>query len=107
MTTYYGVLRPVTAEDLEAHPKFADVPGLIPPDGHITFEAFRGVGTEHATYGVARRIRGIVLPRFPPSTSVIPHDLVTGAEFRPLVCCSGSDAGAWCGVSAFGVLFRF
>ncbi len=33
MTTYYGVLRPVTAEDLEAHPKFADVPGLIPPDG--------------------------------------------------------------------------
>ena len=106
MTTYYGVLRPVTAKDLEAHPKFADVPGLIPPDGHITFEAFRGVGTEHATYGVACRIRGIVLPRFPPSTSVIPHDLVTGASFG-LWCVVPVLMRGLCGVSAFGALFRF
>ena len=58
MTTYYEVLRPVTAEDISRHPKFADVLELIPPDGHVTFEAFRSVGADHATYGVARAPSG-------------------------------------------------
>ena len=60
------MLRPVTAKDLEAHPKFADVLELIPSDGHVTFEVFRRVGADHATYGVARACSIGVLKRMPP-----------------------------------------
>ena len=52
MSTYYKILRPVTAKDLGTHPKFADVLTLIPSDGYVTSETFRHLEKRHVTNSI-------------------------------------------------------
>ena len=72
MTTHYEVLRPVVQADLDANPTLAEVLRIIPPLGHVTFEAFRHVknwravrGVKHARYKSSFRIKGEETPYNP------------------------------------------
>ena len=55
MTSYYEVLRAVGRDDLDAHPGFAEVLELIPPDGYVTFERFRHLRMNRASREVLIR----------------------------------------------------
>ena len=76
MTTYYEVLRPVEQADLDTSPMLADVLGIIPPRGRVTFEAFRHVKNRRATRGIAHACSIGVLRRVPPCDRAMSLDSV-------------------------------
>ena len=46
MTSHYEVLRRVEPADFDIQPRFVKALKLIPPDGYITFDHFKGVGKD-------------------------------------------------------------
>ena len=70
MTTHYKVLRPVTQADLDTDPALAEVLRIIPPDGYVTFEAFRHVKNKRASRGLKHACSIGMLKR------VLPHERI-------------------------------
>ena len=46
MISHYEVLRRVEPADFDVQPRFVKVLKLIPPDGYIAFDHFKGVGKD-------------------------------------------------------------
>ena len=76
MTTYYEVLRQVTPEDLDTHPRFVRVLKIIPQDGYVTFEAFKHIGKYRASHGIAHACSVGILKRVSPCERVLRQDSV-------------------------------
>ena len=76
MTTHYEVLRPVVQADLDTKPMFAEVLGIIPSRGHVTFEAFRHVKHWRAVRGVKHACSLGIIKRISPHERVLKLDSV-------------------------------
>ena len=76
MTTYYEVLRPVEQSDLDAHPGYADMLALVPPQGHATSELFRHSGKDRASKGIACACSLGILKRVSPHARILQLDSV-------------------------------
>ena len=52
MTSYYKILRPVERSDLNTSPGIAEVLGMIPSEGYVTFEHFKSAGESKTEVGL-------------------------------------------------------
>ena len=76
MTTYYKILRQVEPEDLDTSPGIAEVLGMIPSEGYVTFEHFKGAGKTKAKRGAQHTRSHGILQIILPYDSVLSLDSV-------------------------------
>ena len=76
MITYYKILRQVEPEDLDTSPGIAEVLGMIPSDGYVTFEHFKGAGKTKAKSGIQYARSHGIPQRISPYDSVLNLDSV-------------------------------
>ena len=76
MTTYYEVLRPVEQADLDTQPAIAEVLRMIPPEGHVTFDHLKHVGTKRAGRGLSYACSVGILKRVTPYELVLKIDSI-------------------------------
>ena len=69
MTTHYEVLRPVAGADLDAIPSVVKALRMIPEDGIIAFNMFKGVNKSAAVRTVAHACKAGMLRRVSPCLS--------------------------------------
>ena len=76
MTTYYKILRPVEPADLDTSPGIAEVLGMIPHEGYVTFEHFKSAGKSKAENGIRYARSHKILQRVSPYGRVLELDSV-------------------------------
>lgn len=87
MTAHYEVLRRVEPADFDVQPRFAKILKLIPPDGYVTFDHFKGVGKDYAGGDFSHaRMCGIL-------RRASPHERILKLDTMRFWCTQINDPG--------------
>ena len=87
MTSYYKILRPVERSDLNTSPGIAEVLGMIPSEGYVTFEHFKSAGESKTEVGLRyARSHGIM-------KRISPYEHILGLDSVKFWCTQLNESG--------------